>query len=115
MLAFDLDGVVTPDFDFPPGSIVISGRTWSEYNDVAKAIAAKVPTYIRGSGWPHDANATIRFKVAMILQLGVTEYWESDAYQADQIRKRTHVTVHREQPPGNGAETGGCSRSVAMR
>ena len=79
---YDIDGVLTsgvvPVGDF----IIISGRTFAEYDDFAKTAAQIAPVYIRGVGEYGDRKHAGRFKAKMIKMLGVTEFFEDDPLQA---------------------------------
>lgn len=85
MEAWDLDGTLTGTP--PSGACVISGRTFSEYDDLAKSIAGQLPLYIRGSGRPGDRQDAGEFKALMINRLGVTLYHEDDPIQAEIIQR----------------------------
>jgi hypothetical protein len=98
VIGFDIDGVLDGDSVLPPGSVIISGRTFAEYDDLCRSLAQQAPLYIRGRGWPGDMADAVRFKILMIQWFAVTEYWENNAYAASQIEKRTHCRVHREAP-----------------
>jgi hypothetical protein len=87
LVGYDMDGVLTAGVR--PGDdmwVVISGRTWAEYDDFARTVAAQVPVYIRGSGVYGDREGAARFKAMMINRLGVDEFHEDDPKQADIIR-----------------------------
>jgi hypothetical protein len=85
---YDIDGVLTagtvPDNPY----VVISGRTFAEYDDVARDLALRAPVYIRGTGAYGDRIAAGEFKATMIGLLGVTEFHEDDEMQAVVIRER---------------------------
>jgi hypothetical protein len=85
MTGYDIDGVLTKGIEIEPNSVVISGRTWAEYDDTAKQLAQKCPVYIRGTGTYGSAEAAGQFKALMIKLLGVTKYYEDDPYQVDLI------------------------------
>jgi hypothetical protein len=85
MTGYDIDGVLTAGVEMEPNSVVISGRTWAEYDDKAKRIAQQCPVYIRGTGTYGNAEAAGQFKALMIKLLGVTKFYEDDPYQADLI------------------------------
>ena len=84
---YDIDGVLTngvkPEGDF----VVISGRTFAEYDSVAKMAAQIAPVYIRGSGAYGDREDAGLFKARMIRLLGVTEFFEDDPIQANIIQE----------------------------
>lgn len=83
---WDIDGVMTsPVFDPQPGDVVISGRTFSEYDWVCKGLAAMMPVYVRGTGAYGDRVAAADFKIEMIQRLEVDRFYEDDPYQADII------------------------------
>jgi hypothetical protein len=80
------DGGPQRDVDLT-GCVVISGRTFAEYDDVCRKLAQVAPVYIRGVGRYGDHEHAARFKVKMINMLGVTEYHEDRVDQADMIRR----------------------------
>lgn len=92
LIGFDIDGVLIKDgkLKLPPLSsenfVLISGRTFSEYDSQIRRLATFYPTYIRGIGVIGDREAAGRFKAQMILLLGVTEFYEDDIVQADLIK-----------------------------
>ena len=91
LVATDLDGTfgrkVSPAPPSPP-TICISGRTFGDYDRVAKAVAQEMPVYIRGTGRAGDAIAAGHFKADMIQLLGVTHFLEDDLVCATIIRQR---------------------------
>lgn len=93
LIGFDIDGVISSDFQFPPNSVVISGRTFYEYDDFCKKLAQEVPVYIRGSGIFGDRIDAGNFKSEMINRLGVTEFHEDDPIQINIIRLNTNVRI----------------------
>lgn len=84
LVAADLDGVFGRQLD-PAPSVVISGRTWSEYDLVARTVAQQMPLYIRGQGVYGDRMAAAKFKAKMIELLGVTRFYEDDELQISVI------------------------------
>lgn len=82
LVGWDIDGVITAGLQPQSGAVVVSGRTWAEYDDVAKTIAAQFPTYIRGKGEYGDHEAAAYFKATMIWILGITEFHEDHPLQA---------------------------------
>lgn len=86
---FDLDGVLTAmnGIQLPVGAIVISGRTWAEYDDTARMIATQIPVYIRGTGAYGDHLHAGIFKAAMINFLGVTVFHEDHPQQVEIIKR----------------------------
>jgi hypothetical protein len=85
LVGYDLDGTLDGREDLT-GCVVISGRTFAEYDQLAKSLAARVPVYIRGSGAYGDRREAAEFKAMMIRSLGVTEYHEDDLFQAEIIQ-----------------------------
>ena len=86
LIGFDIDGVLsrmTPGDD----AIIISGRTFAEYDDYAKKLASMFPVYIRGVGKYGDRKHAGEFKASMIKMLGVTDFFEDDDLQAEIIKK----------------------------
>jgi len=88
---YDIDGVLARPGKKPVDPIqpyvVISGRTFHEYDYVCKAMARYAPVYIRGTGKFGDAEAAGQFKARMIQLLGVTEFYEDDPRQAEIIEE----------------------------
>jgi len=87
MKGYDIDGVLTSGIVPEKDSVVISGRTFAEYDDFAKKAAQLVPVYIRGKGAYGDRQAAGEFKAEMIRFLGVTEFYEDDQLQIDIIHR----------------------------
>ena len=75
---YDIDGVLTAGVNPMGNYVVISGRTFAEYDDFAKRAASLAPVYIRGVGAFGDRGHTGSFKASMINLLGVTEFHEDD-------------------------------------
>lgn len=86
LTASDLDG--TLHLVGTPIDCVISGRTFSEYDETCRRIAQKWPIYIRGTGEVGDRQAAGEFKAMMIESLGIRRFFEDDPLQADIIRLR---------------------------
>jgi hypothetical protein len=88
MTGYDIDGVLTAGYVPQPGDVVISGRTFAEYDDTAKRAAQICPVYIRGSGrFGDDIDAGI-FKANIISHLGVTRFYEDSAAQIAIIKQK---------------------------
>ena len=87
MIGYDIDGVLTAGVALEPGSVVISGRTFAEYDDFAKRAAQLCPVYIRGVGVYGDRVHAGNFKAAMIRALGVTKFYEDDPVQIEIIQQ----------------------------
>lgn len=81
MTGYDIDGVLTAGYFPRPGDVVISGRTFAEYDETAKRAAQICPVFIRGAGQFGDDEAAGRFKATMIRQLGVTKFYEDSPRQ----------------------------------
>ncbi len=90
LTGYDIDGVLTrpgvmtrDEFDQEmKNAVVISGRTFAEYDDTAKKVAMLCPVYIRGAGTYGDRDHAGRFKAQMIAHLGVKRFYEDDPLQA---------------------------------
>jgi hypothetical protein len=84
---YDWDGVagdgVIPEHPF----VIISGRTFAEYDDRIRDMAQLVPVYIRGVGRFRDHQHAGEFKATIINILGVTEFYEDRDDQIDIIRR----------------------------
>jgi hypothetical protein len=87
MIGYDIDGVLTNGYQPSPGDVVISGRTFREYDATAKRAAQICPVYIRGVGKFGDDNHAAKFKAAMIKELGVTKFYEDSPTQIQVIRE----------------------------
>jgi hypothetical protein len=84
---YDIDGVLTAGYKPKPGDVVISGRTFAEYDHTARRAAQICPVYIRGSGrFGDDADAG-EFKAMMIKRLGVTTFYEDSETQIAIIKR----------------------------
>lgn len=86
LIGYDIDGVLTSGIVPQMPCVVISGRTFVEYDDFAKKAANICPVYIRGAGAYGDRNHAGWFKATMIKHLGVTEFYEDDPLQIDMIK-----------------------------
>jgi hypothetical protein len=88
MIGYDIDGVLTRADQFWDlrGAVVISGRTFAEYDDTAKRAAQMCPVYIRGAGTFGDQKHAGEFKAETINRLGVTRFYEDDPVQIAIIR-----------------------------
>lgn len=86
LIGYDLDGTLD-ERPPPPGSVVITGRTFAEYDERARRLAQHVPVYIRGTGRYGDREHAARFKSHMIDLLGVTTYFDDDPVQVEIIRR----------------------------
>lgn len=87
MIAYDIDGTIDKLEELEPGSIVISGRTFAEYDETCKELAKNMPVYIRGSGNYGDRIHAGNFKALMIKMLEVDKYYEDDKIQIAIIKK----------------------------
>jgi hypothetical protein len=95
MVGYDIDGVLTREdtaWDLT-NAVVISGRTFAEYNGIAKKAAQLCPVYIRGVGEYGDRTHAGQFKAETIARLGVTKFYEDDPVQAQIIRDLTDCEV----------------------
>ena len=84
---YDFDGVTTVGIPFVQPCVIISGRTFAEYDEHIKHYASIVPVYIRGVGNFGDSIHAGEHKAAMINLLGVGEFFEDDPKQIEIIRK----------------------------
>lgn len=82
---YDIDGVLSIGVQPDPNGVVISGRTFAEYDDFVRQIAQMLPVYIRGAGASGDRIHAGQFKATMIQLLGVTRFYEDDELQASII------------------------------
>jgi hypothetical protein len=78
---YDIDGVLTSGVKPEGNFVIISGRTFAEYDDFAKRAAQLGPLYIRGRGNYGDQIDAGHFKASMINYLGVTTFHEDDDVQ----------------------------------
>lgn len=85
MIAYDLDGAL-PLGTYPPkGSVVITGRTFSEWDDRVRDMAMHAPVYVRGVGKVGDREHAALFKAEVITLLGITVFYEDDEEQVQII------------------------------
>lgn len=97
MIGYDIDGVLLcgTSLSIPQDcDVVISGRTFAEYDLFCKMIAIERPLYIRGAGEHGDRIAAGKFKALMINHLGVATFYENDSVQINEIRRACpHVEI----------------------
>ena len=84
---YDIDGVLTAGIIPESPYVVISGRTFAEYDAFVRDLASKSPVYIRGVGKYGDQSHAGNWKAHMVDVLGVTDFWEDDLVQAGIIKK----------------------------
>lgn len=92
MIGYDIDGTLTGQESLG-GCVVISGRTFAEYDETCKRLAQRCPVYIRGVGAYGDQNAAGLFKAQICRMLNVTDYYEDDPVQAQLIRDYSNTNV----------------------
>lgn len=85
---YDIDGVLTAGVKPKGEFVIVSGRTFAEYDDFAKRAAQIAPLYIRGVGVYGDRASAGMFKADIVEMLGIEEFYEDDALQADLIRQK---------------------------
>lgn len=85
---YDIDGVLSRGVVPIQPYVVLSGRTFVEYDDTVKELAQDAPVYIRGVGAYGDHQHAGEFKAAMINLLGVLEFHEDRPLQVAIIRER---------------------------
>lgn len=83
---YDFDGVTSIGVRLQQPCVIISGRTFSEYDEFIKSFAQDVPMYIRGAGAPGDQQHAGKHKAAIINLLGVRNFYEDDPVQLQIIR-----------------------------
>lgn len=101
MIGYDIDGVCTAGVELVDDCVIISGRTWVEYDATCRQLAQKFPVYIRGCGRFGDRVHAGKFKAQMISLLGVTEFHEDDKIQAEIIQKTNPdvlIVLHKLKP-----------------
>lgn len=86
LTGYDIDGVISAGIEPTGDYVIISGRTFSEYDDLCRSLASKAPLYIRGAGKRGDRVHAGRFKAAIIEILSVATFHEDDPIQAEIIR-----------------------------
>ena len=92
MNGYDIDGTLSAGVIPEEPYVVISGRTWNEWDD---SQSWHVPVAIRGVGVYGDSVDAANFKVTMINLWEVTDYYEDDTRQADIIKANCpYCTVH---------------------
>lgn len=82
---YDIDGVLSVGVQPEHPYVVLSGRTFPEYDAFCKELASNAPVYIRGIGKYGDVVAAGQFKALMINALKITEFHEDDLVQAEII------------------------------
>jgi hypothetical protein len=85
---YDFDGTLTTGIQPILPYVIISGRTFAEYNAAIIPWAEKAPIYIRGAGKYGDWQHAGEFKAQMIKTLGITEFYEDDTNQIQIIRQK---------------------------
>lgn len=85
LVGYDIDGVLTTGIKPVGNYVIISGRTFKEYDDFAKKAALIAPVYIRGIGLYGDRIHAGNFKASIINLLGVEEFYEDDDIQINII------------------------------
>ena len=90
LYGYDIDGVLTKGVVKTEPYVVISGRTFSEYDAFCKNLAHDAPVYIRGSGEIGNRAEAGGFKATMINHLNVTDFYEDDEFQAAIIQMNCH-------------------------
>jgi len=96
MKGYDIDGVITNKVIPEKGSVIISGRTFAEYDDLVKQLAQTYLVYIRGIGKYGDKEAAGKFKAMMIKYLKITEFYEDDDVQIKIIKKENpNCLIHK--------------------
>jgi hypothetical protein len=94
MTGYDIDGVLHGGGVIPEGDyVVVSGRTFAEYDDTVRDLAQRAPVYIRGVGAYGDRHHAGAFKALMVEVLGLDEFHEDDPLQAEYIRQRNPSCV----------------------
>ena len=92
---YDIDGTLTTGLKPIEPYVIISGRTFGEYDNYAKKLALNAPLYIRGSGIQGDREHAAKFKADMINLLDVKEFYEDDPIQIDIIKQLTKCVIIR--------------------
>ncbi len=87
LTGYDIDGVLTAGIKPIGNYVVISGRTFLEYDDFVIKIASIAPVYIRGTGLYGDRIHAGNFKASIINLLKVDEFHEDDDIQIEIITK----------------------------
>lgn len=78
---YDFDRVCSIGINLEQPCVIVSGRTFSEYDDFIKSFAQEYPVYIRGVGSRGDAVHAGLHKASIINLLGITEFYEDDPVQ----------------------------------
>jgi hypothetical protein len=94
MKGYDINGVITKGIKPEPGSVILSGTTFSQFEEgeYIRKLCSQFPTYIRGIGIPHDSVKCGEFKSMMIKYLGIAEFYEDSDIQIE-IIKRDHPNI----------------------
>ena len=85
---YDYDHCLTAGIIPEPPFIVITGRTYHEYDDGLKKLAQEVPVYIRGGGAVGDHRMAAIFKSEIIMWAGVTTFYEDNDEEIAIIRRQ---------------------------
>ncbi len=88
LYGYDIDGVMTAGITVKTPYVIISGRTFAEYDHYTGELAQGAPLYIRGAGAYGDHQHAGEFKAMMINWLGVTEFHEDHPQQIAIIEAR---------------------------
>ncbi len=96
LYGYDIDGVLVPRLVVPLAPyVVISGRLYTEWERTVSEIGTDVPIYLRPHGTNGDKWHAAHWKATMIKHLGITVFFEDDAFQAQFIRNQCrNCTVH---------------------
>ncbi len=86
LYGYDIDGVISKNIQVKFPYVIISGRTFKEYDKFVKQLAQNIPVYIRGVGEYGDRIHAGEFKSQIINILEVSEYYEDDPAQANIIK-----------------------------
>jgi hypothetical protein len=94
--AYDLDGTLTAGIKPKEPYVIISGRTWSEWDS---SVNYGVPVAIRGTGRVGDWRAAVEFKVTMIYLWDILNYYEDDPRQAERLQNMcSECVIHLVKP-----------------
>jgi hypothetical protein len=89
VVGYDYDGTIQHFVEQPPGVqvVIITGRTWAEYDEALRAWAQRFPVYIRGTGDMGDMTDAAYFKAQIINAVLVDTYYEDHEYTVQYLRE----------------------------
>ena len=88
MNGYDIDGVLVPQKVKPQKPyIIITGRTYKEWDRTIKEVGTEAPIYMRPYGEYGNQSLAGKWKAEMINKLGVETFYEDDPVQIKIIQE----------------------------